>query len=90
MSDIRRKLIELLYNIPTPGPVVGFRAGKKVMTSGFIADHLIRNGVTIPVRCSDCKSWDPEHCSDGQGWCPKVVGYRRGDWYCAAGERKDK
>lgn len=40
------------------------------------------------VHCKECQHWDPEHCSDGQGWCPKVVGYRRGDWYCAAGERK--
>lgn len=57
MSDIRRKLIEILYNVPTPEPVVGFRAGKKVMTAGFIANHLIANGVTIPVRCKDCKHY---------------------------------
>ena len=41
------------------------------------------------VRCEECKNWDREHCSDGQGWCPKVVGYRRGDWYCAGGQKKD-
>ena len=40
------------------------------------------------VLCKDCAHWDAEHCSDGQGWCPKVVGYRHGGWYCAAGERR--
>ena len=46
MTD-REKLIELLYAIPTPEPIVGIRAGKQLMTAGFIADHLIANGVTF-------------------------------------------
>lgn len=41
------------------------------------------------VRCKQCKFWDIEHPDSGQGWCPLIVGYRRGNWYCAAGERKD-
>ena len=43
----REKLIELLYNLPTLEPVIGIRAGKKLITAGFIADHLITNGVTV-------------------------------------------
>lgn len=44
----REKLIELLYNLPTPEFVIGTRrAGKKLITAGFIADHLIANGVTV-------------------------------------------
>ena len=39
------------------------------------------------VRCRDCKHYDTNYCSDGQGWCSKVVGYRYGGWFCAAGER---
>ena len=40
------------------------------------------------VHCSECQHWDTENCSDGQGWCPKVMGYRTGKWYCAAGKGK--
>ena len=46
--DVREKLIELLCNLPTPEFVIGTRrAGKKLITAGFIADHLIANGVTV-------------------------------------------
>ena len=42
------KLVELLCNLPTPEFVIGNRrAGKKLITAGFIADHLIANGVTV-------------------------------------------
>ena len=45
---VREKLIELLCNLPTPEFVIGTRrAGKKLITAGFIADHLIANGVTV-------------------------------------------
>ena len=47
MTD-REKLIELFCNLPTPEFVIGTRrAGKKLITAGFIADHLIANGVTV-------------------------------------------
>ena len=52
----REKLIELLCNLPTPEFVIGTRrAGKKLITAGFIADHLIANGVTVQenVEISD-------------------------------------
>ena len=45
--DVREKLIELLYNLPTPELIIGRRAGKKLIMAGFIADHLIDNGVTV-------------------------------------------
>ena len=46
--DVREKLMELLCNLPTPEFVIGTRrAGKKLITAGFIADHLIANGVTV-------------------------------------------
>lgn len=40
------------------------------------------------VHCWECVNWDEEHCADSQGWCPKVVGYRCGSWFCAAGKRR--
>ena len=46
--NVREKLVELLCNLPTPEFVIGTRrAGKKLITAGFIADHLIANGVTV-------------------------------------------
>ena len=46
--DVREKLVELLCNLPTPEFVIGTRrAGKKLIAAGFIADHLISNGVTV-------------------------------------------
>ena len=46
--DVRGKLVELLCNLPTPEFIIGTRrAGKKLITAGFIADHLIANGVTV-------------------------------------------
>lgn len=45
--DVREKLIELIYNLPTPELIIGRRAGKKLIAAGFIADHLIDNGVTV-------------------------------------------
>ena len=46
--DVREKLVKLLCNLPTPEFVIGTRrAGKKLITAGFIADHLIANGVTV-------------------------------------------
>ena len=51
--DVREKLVELLCNLPTPEFVIGIRrAGKKLITAGFIADHLIANGVTVQAWIS--------------------------------------
>ena len=46
--DVWERLVELLCNLPTPEFVIGTRrAGKRLITAGFIADHLIANGVTV-------------------------------------------
>lgn len=57
------------------------------------ADHLIANGVTIPVRCKDCKHfvqgepYDPCECMK---WTVKFgVAYTTPDGYCHKAERKD-
>lgn len=54
------------------------------------ADHLIANGVTIPVRCKDCKHM--EVTPDGLRWC-NVWGGINGmgdEGFCNYGERKEK
>ena len=76
---MREKLIELIQS------AVG---GCATYWAGLIADHLIANGVTIPVRCKDCNNFVPEsitvcrHCSlTGM----QVVDE---DDFCSYGERK--
>ena len=69
--DVREKLVELLCNLPTPEFVIGTRrAGKKLITAGFIADHLIANGVTVQALdgCEYCKEYEdlPEHFVNGK------------------------
>ena len=83
MTD-REKLIELLCNLPTPEFVIGTRrAGKKLITAGFIADHLIANGVTVqenttadvaPVRHGRWKKQSGLYsCSECGMTCPYDV-----------------
>ena len=52
---MREKLIELLDKIDVYDDW---------FDNGYIAEQLIANGVTIPVRCKDCKHWHEE-----TGWC---------------------
>ena len=58
-----------------------------VCGSVMIVNDLPTVDAVEVVRCRDCKHYDTNYCSDGQGWCSKVVGYRYGGWFCAAGER---
>lgn len=60
------------------------------------ADFLIANGVTIPVRCKDCKYWKPGDSFGGDslddmqriGRCPIVRFARREKDFCCEGERR--
>ncbi len=57
-----------------------------------IADHLIANGVTIPVRCKDCwKRFVPFECGLWQGMVNgNHLFLSKGDYFwCAYGERKN-
>lgn len=96
MTD-REKLIELIGATPYGNnSLVG-----ENFQEGFIAriaDHLIANGVTIPVRCKDCKNADdypanvyPFKTTDSQKLvCTKTVNWRavEQDHFCAYGERR--
>lgn len=69
MTD-RERLVELLWkcvDMDTP--------------FGEIADYLISNGVTIPVRCKDC--W-----KSGEGMCSYNFKNVPGKDFCGDGERK--
>lgn len=72
---MREKLIELIQS------AVG---GCATYWASLIADKLIANGVTIPVRCKDCAV--PHNRFTG---CPKLNGLiPPQDFYCVYGERR--
>lgn len=78
MTD-RERLIEILrvpiypHELADPAEVV--------------ADYLLDNGVTIPVRCNDCKWYKPKGGVAGQKTI--ICSYQPKDFFCAYGERKD-
>ena len=81
---MREKLVELMDEYLYPSSVEG------------MADHLIANGVTIPVRCKDCKRWKPGDSFSGDslddmqriGRCPIMRFGRRENDFCCEGERR--
>lgn len=61
-----------------------------LLTARHTADHLVANGVVVPVHCKDCKHW-----ADGVAGCTehikccKIGYYMVGEnGYCVYGERK--
>lgn len=50
-----------------------------------LADHLIANGVTIPVRCNDCKYFDVYRLECHNG---RLNGIAWMDGFCSNGERR--
>ena len=95
MMGMREKLIELLckaHNAVTDKSLendseFGMTYAEQIETE---ADSLIANGVTIPVRCKDCKHWlhDFPGCTDAIGrceWANYMVGC---NGYCVYVERR--
>ena len=83
-ETMREKLIELLESVPHA----------QRLYPDLYVDHLIANGVTIPVRCKDCKHYDN---SEGICWCHLNSKFFPGgmDWhgfpedgFCSYGERR--
>ena len=91
---MREKLIELLHSgVRCPGPVASCTdcPHQSLDTPcdefGATADMLIENGVTIPVRCKDCK-----HMGETKfvlHWCHAWGNRVKEDGFCSYGERKD-
>ena len=89
---MREKLIELLKETPI-AEINGHIAEAKVCFVSHVfesfADHLIANGVTIPVRCKECvwcekgKDYEPycNHPTDGMHDVQM-------DDFCSYGERR--
>ena len=91
---MREKLIELLDDIQRFGAgytdfeLYGMRMPDEVFNKE-VADHLIANGVTIPVRCKDCRNYDDKgYCwfwKYETGMSPNEVD---ADDFCSYGERR--
>ena len=90
---MKKKLIELISSTEYGnGSLVG-----KNFQKGFIekiADHLIANGVTIPVRCKECKYYDEkdEDCNHPGLWAEYASDFGLGmypDDFCSIGERRN-
>ena len=91
---MREKLIELMKK--TPLMEIGGRiadAEKCLVSYVFesFADHLIANGVTIPVRCKDCKYyWMPQgFCTHDRHDYQTMSVPQKEDDFCSYGERKE-
>ena len=80
---MREKLIELI--VQTPCVAVSSR-----IAAGHIADNLIANGITIPVRCEHCEHFKPG--DDGIYYCKrdklKPGKFMKKDDFCSYGERR--
>lgn len=76
MTD-REKLIELLETVPHA----------QRLYPDLYVDHLIANGVTVPVRCKDCKHLGVTY---GEYWCDRTLDSHPTDKdnFCSYGERK--
>lgn len=81
MDNTREKLIELFFSYQK-------QYNSLVVSKDGLADHLIANGVTIPVRCKECRYYNQKdlECtikfdSDGErlGMSP--------NYYCADGKK---
>lgn len=77
---MREKLIELLRDVQYLGGL-----------EEKIADHLIENGVVIPVRCKDCEHWNERtlRCKQHSHYEQDELNEFDRDYFCAYGERKD-
>ncbi len=97
MTGMREKLIELLckaHNAVTDRCIEngswskwGMSYAEQIETE---ADSLIANGVTIPVRCKDCRHWI-ERTVDGVDtfhicWFTESLASK--NHFCAYGERR--
>ena len=85
---MREKLIEILTSFYGVDPIYfGVEAQA-------LADHLIANGVEIPVHCCDCASCKVIRDNVGAGhWhCKKMYGFPEADPtdFCSYGERREE
>lgn len=106
MADMKEKLVKLMQECKcdeayrNPGYCDGFRkeTGKCAEITEIpcalrqLADHLIANDVTIPVRCKDCLGWCSEKIAkeyDVPRYCTLTRIPTDPDDFCSFGERRE-
>ena len=88
MAELKEKLIELADDVLRYLPWGEISSH----TAEDIANHLIANGVTVPVRCKDCKQWNRYQSGsifgEGHGNCVNCFMVTQEEHFCAFGERR--
>jgi hypothetical protein len=82
MTDYMKLVDILLDTIPEDSPWQGNIKG--------LVETLVANGVTIPVRCEECKHWKNEinGCTEDKRFCDIGFYMVHKDGYCSFGEKK--
>ena len=85
---MREKLIELIGRVQDEGIDYSDVVCVYKTSNGRLADYLIANGVTIPVRCKDCE-YRADLLDNGNYLCNrKMLGMVRPNDFCSFGERR--
>lgn len=89
MND-RKRLLELVCESVQTDRCVGNCNHPHCNMVQALCEHLISNGVIIPVRCRDCKRWKRNGPKGVCGWCEAWEEMRYHDNFCNFGERKNE
>jgi hypothetical protein len=83
---MREKLFYLMTDSKCPA---FFLNNEQVLA---LADHLIENGVVIPVRCRECKHRDEDGdiCYYHSSFGDDKICYTYPDGYCSYGKPREK
>ena len=81
---MREKLIDLAHDYFDSVP---WYADIADLNPEELTDHLIANGVTIPVRCKDCKRAQ-QYEADHEVFCYFIGAYMGNNNFCSYGERR--
>ena len=83
---MREGLLKLISQVQDCGADVTDVVEMIWVENQTLVDHLIANGVVIPVRCKDCRYvqvWKSGY------WCDCNEHYVRENEFCSEGVRKD-
>ena len=107
MKTDREKLIALMNEAHAKCDSINCICGEECEYDGasycfehLFIDHIISKGVTIPVRCGECKHWHAIGYDNLIGECLKPLGvypaayddsiYTKSTDFCSYGERKEE
>ena len=77
---MRNRLYRLIQN---------FLGSASAISDMNLAEYLMENGVTIPVRCEGCKNYAAGYVRRDHGWCKEWGTAVRASGFCHHGERRN-